>query len=109
MKIELKINTDAILELSQRLSGVYMASPNTTPEKVMKCVLMDVVDKVSAKAKELQRKQSLFDSKKKVTISLKFHQAYFLNEFLNKEVLFENEFQKVQVQKITNILDQKLC
>jgi len=109
MKIELKLNTDAIIVLSQKLAGVYIANPNTTPEKVMKCVLMDVFDKVSAKAKDLQRKQSLFDSRKKVTLSLKFHQAYYLYEFIKDIEMFETDFQAAQIQKIFNLLDQKLC
>lgn len=109
MKIELKINPDAVIVLSQKLAGVYIANPHTTVEKVVKCILMDVFDRVSAKAKDLQRKQSLFDSKKKVTLSLKFHQAYYLHKFLDKQDTFESQFQQIQVQKIINILDQKLC
>lgn len=108
MKIELKLNSDAIIALSQKLSGVYIAYPLTTSEKVMKCVLMDVFDRVSTKAKGLQRKQSLFDSKKKVTLSLKFHQAYYLYEFIKGIEMFDTDFQATQIQKIINLLDQKL-
>src|SRR5690554_965089 len=109
MKTELKLNTDAIIVLSKLLSGVYLGQPLTTLERVSKCVLMDVFDKVSAKAKDLQRKQSLFDSRKKVTLSLKFHQAYYLYEFIKDVEMFENDFQAAQIQKIFNLLDQKLC
>ena len=109
MKTELKLNPDAIIVLSQVLSGVYTANPIANYEKVMKCILMDVFDKVTAKAKELQRKQSLFDSKKKVTLSLKFHQAYYLYEFIKDIEMFDNDFQATQIRKIFNLLDQKLC
>jgi len=109
MKTELKINPDGIIVLSQLLSGVYTSQSFTTLEKVRKCILMDVYDKLTTKAKDLQRKQTLFDTKKKVTFSLKFSQAYYLLQFLNNIDLFDNEFQKVQIQKIINLLDQKLC
>lgn len=109
MKIELKLNPDGIIVLAQLLSGVYTTQSYTTLENVRKCVLMDVYDKLTTKAKDLQRKQSLFDSKKKVTLSLKFSQAYYLLQFLNNIDLFANEFKKIQIQKIINLLDQKLC
>lgn len=108
MKIELKLSTDGIIVLSQVLSSAYTANPIGNHEKVMKCVLMDVFDKVSTKAKSLQRKQSLFDTKKKVTLSLKFSQAYYLYHFIKDIEMYDNDFQAAQIQKVFNVLDQKL-
>lgn len=109
MKIELKINPDAIMVLSALLSGVYASNPQIKLEKVIKCVLMDVYDKVQNKEKDLQRKQSLFDAKKKVTLSLKYSQAFYLSHFLMNLPAIENDFQKSQVIKLINLIDQKLC
>lgn len=109
MKIELKINPDGIITLQSILQNVYSSEPHTKLEKVVKCVLMDVVDKVENKAKDLQRKHSLFDAKKKVTLSLKYSQAFYLVHFLLNLSPIENEFKKAQISKIISILDQKLC
>lgn len=109
MKIELKINPDSIVVLSQVLQGVYSSDAVTKIERVTKCILMDVYDKVSNKAKDLQRKQSLFDAKKKVTLSLKYSQAFYLSQFLLHLSSCENEYQKAQISKLINLLDQKLC
>jgi len=109
MKIELKTNPDGIITLKNVLQGVYNSEPQTKLEKMVKCVLMDVVDKIESKAKDLQRKQSLFDTKKKISLSLKYSQAFYLAHFLLNLPSVDNDFQKAQVIKIINFLDQKLC
>lgn len=109
MKIELKTNPDGIITLKNVLQGVYNSEPQAKLEKVVKCVLMDVVDKIESKAKDLQRKQSLFDTKKKISLSLKYSQAFYLSQFLLNLPSVDNDFQKAQVIKIINFLDQKLC
>lgn len=109
MKIELKTNPDGIITLKNVLQGVYNSEPQTKLEKVVKCVLMDVVDKIETKAKDLQRKQSLFDTKKKISLSLKYSQAFYLAHFLLHLPESENDFEKNQVHKLILQLDQKLC
>jgi len=108
MKTELKLIPDNIILLSKLLSGAYTSQTFTLLEKVSKCNLMDVYDKVSAKAKELQRKQSLFDSKKKVTLSLKVSNAYYLYQFLINHYPVDNDYYKAQIEKIKNQLAERL-
>lgn len=109
MKIELKTNPDGIITLKTILQNVYSSEPHSKIEKVVKCVLMDVVDKVENKAKDLQRKHSLFDTKKKVTLTLKYSQAFYLSHFLLNLPEIENDFQRAQISKILTLIDQKLC
>lgn len=109
MKIEIKLNPDNIVILNNVLSGVYSSNPSTKTGKITKCILMDVCDKIASKKKDLERKQTLFDSKKKVTLSLKYSQAFYLSHFLLNLPEFDNVFQDNQIQKIINLLDQKLC
>ena len=109
MKIELKTTPDGVITLKNVLQGVYNSEPQTKLEKMVKCVLMDVVDKIESKAKDLQRKQSLFDTKKKVSLILKYSQAFYLANFLLSLPESENDFEKNQVHQLINQLDQKLC
>lgn len=107
MKIEIKTNSDGIMVLAQALSPVYHANPIDKIERVKQCILMDVVDKVTSKTKELKRKATLFDTKKKVKITLKYSQAYFLSEYL-KEIEPTNPYQRACIYKIEEQINTKL-
>lgn len=110
MKIDFKTTPDSILELNKVLSDIRNSQPLTTAQKVNKCILIDVYKMIDSKAKDLQIKQTvMFDKKKQIKLSFKISQAYYLYEFLSNIELFTDGFAKFHIQKIINILHQKLC
>lgn len=110
MKTELNLTPDNILVLDTVLSDICSSQPITTLEKVNKCILIDVFKIVNRKAGEQKIKQTaLFDKKKKVKLSFKISEAYYLLQFLNNIDLFNDTETKFHIQKIINLLDQKLC
>lgn len=110
MKIEFKTTPESILILSDVLADVCNSQPLHTKEKVTKCVLIDVFKSIDNKAKDLRIKQTvLFDKKKQIKLSLKISQAYYLYKFLSNIELYHDSHVKFHIQKIINLLDQKLC
>lgn len=110
MKIDLTVKPDSIFELSKVLSDICNSQPITTEQKVNKCILIDVFKTVDNKAKDLRIKQTaLFDNKKQIKLSFKISQAYYLYNFLSDIELFNDGYTKLHIQKIINILHQKLC
>jgi len=110
MRIEFKTTPESVLILNQVLSDICSSRPLTTKEKVTKCILIDVFKMVDSKAKDLKIKQTaLFDKKKQIKMSFKISQAYYLYRFLSNIEIFNDTHVKFHIQKIINLLDQKLC
>ncbi|AMA49429.1 hypothetical protein [Flavobacterium covae] len=109
MKIELKINADTVLAVNELLKNVYqMERTIDKRQQVYRSIGFDLADKFDTKAKELVKKSTLFDAKKKHKISLKFHEAWALEAILY-ELLHttENEYYKVLVAKVISHLNEK--
>lgn len=110
MKIDFKTTPESILILNQVLTDICNSHPMTTKEKVTKCILTDVFKMVDSKARDLKIKQTaLFDKKKQIKLSFKISQAYYLYKFLSNIEIFNDTHVKFHIQKIINILHQKLC
>ena len=111
MKIELKFSTDAVVCLNQQLQNVYsLTVSNDKRENVYKSIGYDLADKFDKKCKTLIKKASLFDVKKRHKMSLKFHEAWALQEILSELVDdITNSYQKTLIEKIIHTLDQKTC
>lgn len=72
-------------------------------------VILDVLDKVMSKAKTINRSQNLFDEKKKHKLSLKFHEAYYLEKFLHGPAGNETDPYKQNLsRKVLAQLNQKM-
>ena len=112
MKIELKLNNDALIACNSLIKGVYDSAtyPDTEAGKLIKSICFDVADKLDSKCKSLVKKATLFETKKKYTITLKYHEAWGLNLALCQLIEPEtNEYKKVIIAKIINELNQKLA
>ena len=111
MKVELKLNFDTLLAVSTTVNKVYEL-PATTIER--ECIYMsigfDIADKFESKTKGLIKKQNLFDHKKLHKITLKFHEAWALQAILMDLInTAPNPYQKGLIQKVINIIDQKIA
>lgn len=91
MKIELQLNTDEINYLERKCFLIQSMDFRHLDQQSKKTytIMIDVLDKVTAKAKSLNRRIDLFDQKKKSKITLKYHEGYILEAYL--EGFFQTE------------------
>ncbi|SDZ91257.1 hypothetical protein SAMN05443667_101265 [Flavobacterium gillisiae] len=83
MKVELKITADQVLYLQKKLQEVAVIHPRefvrlSHSKKIENSLLLDCFDKISSKADSISRKPTIFDHKKKYSISFKYHEAAIL-------------------------------
>jgi hypothetical protein len=73
-------------------------------------IMIDVLDKVTAKAKNINRRIDLFDQKKKHKITLKYHEGYILEAFIEGFFKTETDPYKINLARIIiSQLNQKLA
>jgi len=111
MKIEININTDTLIALNSVLKQVYeLPVSNDKRENVYKSIGFDLADKFDKKCKTRVKKADLFDSKKKTKFTLKYHEAWALEEILREITPFiQNPYQVILLNKVTDTLNQKLA
>lgn len=115
MKIELKLTADELHYLDQRFAqvgNVTLLSFNQqkADRKLILSILIEVADKLSAMTTKLSRKPSLFDTKKRHKITLKYHEAYAVNVYLTGANNLEtDDYKKSMAAKLSLMLDQKLA
>lgn len=111
MKIDLKINNDKIIAVHGVLQKIHTHNLTTATvnAKVIASIWLDLADKFEKKYNEKVRGQDIFSDSKLTKFSLKYHQAWALkNILIDFQVLSDTDFQKLQLQKVINSLDQKL-
>jgi hypothetical protein len=112
MKIELKLTADEIIYCESKTNLTLGMCPNDVGRDKWPAmsIMLDVGDKVMSKAKQLNRKQSLFDSKKKHKISFKFHEAHTLHDYLSAFTEKETDpYKQNLARNIITQLNQKLA
>lgn len=109
MKIELKMNNDTLMAIAKMLQGVYtMPVSMDRREKVYRSISYDLADKFDAKYRTKIKKSDLFDQKKLTKFSLKFHEAFALQQILMDLIQeVDNDLNRTLAQKVINALDQK--
>lgn len=109
MKIDLKISPDQLIATASILEGIDNPIALSSNEKMLLSIAYDLVDKFSQKSTKTKRKTDLFSTRKKVTVSLKFHEAWALEKILiERKAVLVNDFSKSMVQTVINLLNQKL-
>lgn len=112
MKIELKITTDELNYLEKKcflIQGMDFRQLDKT-SKNSYTIMLDVLDKVTAKAKAVNRKMGLFDQKKPHKITLKYHEAYILEPYMEAWSTTETDAYTSNLsRKIIAQLNQKLA
>ncbi|AUS06459.1 hypothetical protein [Pseudotamlana carrageenivorans] len=111
MKIELKLNNDALMAVNKLLQRTYELPVSVNKvENVYKSIGFDLADTFDKKVKTKIKKADLFDQKKLVKFTLKFHEVWALHRILiDLMPLCDNKFLANHVQNVINKLDQKLC
>ena len=112
MKVKLKISSHEMMYLEEKLKPISSIRPQelTKDKLVAFSILLDVTDKVVAKASKLSRSVELFDNKKKHDLTLKYHEAATLEQFLIGVSGAETDaFKKNLSTKLIAQLNQKLA
>jgi len=110
MKIVLKLNPEAALIVSATIEAVYNSKALTRREKSTLSIALDVASKLDAKTIGIKAKRNLFDAKKKISITLKFHEADMLELLLIQQMQgIEEPYIRQEIQKAINQLNQKLA
>ena len=110
MKIALKLNPETALIVAATIEAVYNSKALTRREKSTLSIALDVAAKLDGKAIGIKAKQNLFDAKKKITVSLKFHEADMLELLLIQQMQgVQDPYIRLEIQKAINILNQKLA
>ena len=110
MKIALKLNPDTAIIIAATIEAVYNSKALTRKEKSTLSIALDVASKLDAKAINVKAKRNLFDAKKKISITLKFHEADMLELLLIQKMQgVEQPYIRQEIQKAINQLSQKLA
>ena len=112
MKVKLKVSSHEMMYLEEKLKPISSIRPQeiTKDKLVAFSILLDVTDKVVAKSSKLSRSVELFDNKKKHDITLKYHEAATLEQFIIGVSGAETDaFKKNLSTKLIAQLNQKLA
>jgi hypothetical protein len=112
MKIDLKLTADEINYLERTTITVQAIDPRQLPndKKTAYTIMLDVSDKLMAKAKQINRKTDLFDTKKKHKITLKWHEAETLEQYIDAFSDYQDDPYKANLaRKVIIQLNQKLA
>lgn len=111
MKIEIKITNDALIAISQLIQQVYNVSVSVNYiENVYISIGYDLADMLDKKLKTKIKKADLFDQKKQIKFTFKYHQAWALHQILiNLKPLADSTFKQHQTQTVIDKLNAKLC
>lgn len=110
MKTKLKFSVDEIVAISTVLNLIYEIPFNALNQetKIFFSVGYSLSDTFEKKRRELIKKLDLLNSHKKVSITLKYHEAWGLKNILIDQIhLAKNDYQKTNIQKSINQLDSK--
>lgn len=112
MKIDLKLTAAEI----NYLDGKTTLTLGIAPKELQKdkrtayTIMLDVADKLASKAKTINRSSTLFDAKKKHKITLKWHEAETLEQYIDAFSSYQDdEYNTNLARKIIGQLNQKLA
>lgn len=112
MKVKLKLTPHELMFLEQKVIPVTQTRPQQVKKEqlIAFSIMLDVTDKIVPKASKLSRSIELFDNKKKHDLTLKYHEATTLEQFITGVSDLETDaFNKNLALKITSQLNQKLA
>jgi phosphorylcholine metabolism protein LicD len=112
MKIELKLKADEINYLDSKTRLTMDINPNDLlrDKKTAYSIMLDVSDKLHALSKKVNRSVNLFDEKKQYKISLKWHEAEVLEQYIDAFSSYQDdEFSKNIARKVIGKINQKLA
>lgn len=111
MKIKFKLSIDQLIALNKLLLKLYEFDLTLLKQqqKVVFSIGLRLSDKFDKKRKDIQKKSSLFDTKKKISFTLDYYEAWSLKGICVELItLSETDYQKLSIQQIINKLDPLL-
>lgn len=110
MKVEFQIKNDTLIAVDKQLDKIYtLPVSQVKTENVYKSIGYDLADKINTKAKTLIKRANLFD-KKKTKLTLKYHEAWALEQILSELIAYEaNDYHRALLQAFINQINQKLA
>lgn len=111
MKIKLKLTPDTILALDSLFEGFCNnnLAGKTKEQKTLLSIAYDLADTFQKQANKVVRSTDLFNSKKKLGVSLKYYQAWALEQIIRQMPdPGDNEYRKTLLAKTADELNQKL-
>jgi hypothetical protein len=111
MNIELKLTADDLQFLSSCFEqhakhDAARFNKLKRDNKVVVSIVTDIADRICKKYEKLSRKPTLFDTKKKHHVTLKFHEGYALWMYLTGRLLIEfDPYNKSKIVKLHTLLD----
>ncbi|MGC1471521.1 MAG: hypothetical protein WA775_02920 [Psychroserpens sp.] len=111
MKVEINISNDTLVALNKQTQRVYeLPIINNKEHKVVLSISYGIAEKFQKKYSSRVQNQSLFDTKKRIKMSLRFHEAWALQILLETVVDgMDNLYHKSLISALINQLDQKTC
>lgn len=108
MKVVIKISLQQLGSLVYSFNHIAKIPVTDREEKVRRSCLDKIVIKLKKKHVEEQYKANIFSQKKKLTFTMEFHEAYFLEKFLIiVDEYAMNEYDKNVLRFIRHDLNQK--
>lgn len=114
MKIELKLNNEAIMLLASKIEGyakltVADFEKLKTDAKIIASVMIEIADLALKKRVSLERTTNLFEQSKKHNFKLKYYQADALRSCIAAYLITEdNDFNIAVLSKTYAQLDEKM-
>jgi hypothetical protein len=110
MKIDLRLTPENAIIIAATIEAVYNTNALTRRNKSILSIALDVAAKLDGKAVLAKGKRNHFDAKKKIKVSLKFHEADMLELLLIQQIKdVEEPYVRQQIQKTIDDLNQKLA
>lgn len=110
MVIELKITNDMLIQLAELLRLINDVVPLNKESKLLKSIGIEIADKIEVKAVKTIKSATLFNSKKRHKISLRYHQAWALEYILQSSIpSLENPHSRTVMTALLGIINQKIA
>lgn len=111
MKLKLKFIPDTILAIDGLLFRLFAinAVGSTKEERVLLSIMFELAEIFQKRAKKITHSTDLFNVKKKISITFKYHEAWALEQIIRDVInLEENHYKKNLLQKTADEINQKL-
>lgn len=107
MKIQLKLTPDTVLAIDKLLFPNAVGT--TKQQRVLLSIMYELAEIFEKRAKKITRSTDLFNAKKKISISLKYYEAWALEQIIRNLInLEDNLYRKNLLQKTADEINQKL-
>ncbi len=110
MKIEIKLNSEALVIIGNSVQSLYISKINDNKwfNKLMMSIALELLEKVDTKGIKLINRVD--QSKTNAKLSLRRHQAMLLQKVLQVQVeIVDNHYSRLIIQSIIDQLDEKLA